>query len=451
MESTRSVIMYPMEVRFSVRDGGHEDAQLGRKVAERQPCHRKVTQMRRLRLLLPVCVVLVSVMTPSNALGGSRLPETLPRLVAELKGSDTVAQDNFGGSVAVSGSTVVISAVGHAVKAGRAYVFTRTATGWHQSAELKGLDTMAGDEFGAVAVSGSTIVVGDRYYKPPVGLGAPCFGRRQCDEWVGRAYVFTRTATGWRQSAELKGSDSVGGDQFGASVAISGGSIVVGAPGYNSTTSGGRAYVFTKTARGWGQVAEVRGSDTVAGNFFGTSVGISDQTIVVGALVHASNAGRAYVFTRTATGWHQSAELKPSDTSPGDFFGDSVAVSGPTVVVGAPGHASGRVYVFGKTATGWEQAAELKGSGTVAGDYFGLVAISGQTIVVGSIFDARRAGRAFAFIHAATGWRQEAELRGADTVAGDFFGGSVAVSGNTVVVGARQHASSAGRAYVFQG
>ena len=110
----------------------------------------------------------------------------------------------------------------------------------------------------------------------------------------------------------------------------------------------GRAYVFTKTAAGWKQAAELKGSDTVAGDYFGGSVAISGTTIVVGAPVITKEAGRAYVFTKTASGWKQAAELKGSDTVAGDDFGDSVAISGTTAVVGADGHAkaAGRAYVF---------------------------------------------------------------------------------------------------------
>ena len=87
------------------------------------------------------------------------------------------------------------------------------------------------------------------------------------------------------------------------------------------------------------QLAELVGSDTVAGDYFGSSVTISGTTAVVGAGYHAKIAGRAYVFTKTGAGWKQTAELKGSDTVAGDGFGDSVGLSGTTAVVGAEGHA----------------------------------------------------------------------------------------------------------------
>ena len=116
------------------------------------------------------------------------------------------------------------------------------------------------------------------------------------------------------------------------------------------------------------QLAELKGSDTVAGDYFGYSVAISGTTAIVGAYGHTKDAGLAYVFTKRAGVWKQTAELKGYDTVAGDYFGYSVAISGATAIVGAYGHASsaGRAYVFSRTATRWKQTAELKGSDTVA-------------------------------------------------------------------------------------
>ena len=365
-------------------------------------------------------------------------PRTGPatgKQLAELKGSDTVVSDEFGISVAVSGTTAVVGTSGSSY-AGRAYVFTRTASGWKQAAELKGSDTNPGDNFGSsVAISGTTVVVGAyRHAKD-----------------AGRAYVFTKTASGWRQAAELRGSDTVTDDLFGWSVAVSGTIAVVGAAGYANYE--GRAYVFTKTASGWKQAAELKGSGNVTKDGFGTSVAVSGTTAVVSAEGHANGAGAAYVFTGTATGWDQAAELKGSHTVAGDNFGSSVAISGTTAVVSAYGQANsaGSAYVFTKTAGVWKQAAELKGSDTTAGDYFGIsVAISGTTVVVGAYDHANLAGRAYLFTKTASGWKQTEELKGSDVVANDNFGISVAVSGTAAVVGAYGDGTRAGRAFVFR-
>ncbi|MGA3354630.1 MAG: hypothetical protein ABSD85_15825 [Acidimicrobiales bacterium] len=303
-------------------------------------------------------------------------------------------------------------------------------------AELKGSDTVAGNAFGvSVAISGAIATV-----------GAPGYAKN-----AGRAYVFGKMGTGWKQTAELKGSDTVAGDYFGYTAAISGTIAVVSAPGY--AKDAGRVYVFAETTTGWKQAAELKGFDTVAGDYFGDSVAISGTTVVVGAPGYAKNAGRVYVFAETTTGWKQAAELKGSDTVADDGFGYTVAISGTTAIAGTPDHAkdAGRAYVFGKMGAGWMQTAELKGSDTVAGDYFGYTAaISGTISVVGAPGYAKDAGRVYVFTNTATGWKQAAELKGFDTVADDGFGGSVAISGTAAVVGAGGHAKSAGRVYVFK-
>ncbi|MGO9334411.1 MAG: hypothetical protein ACLQCU_10260 [Acidimicrobiales bacterium] len=417
------------------------------RVADKGVGRDRRRHMRRARLggLLAIAATSLPLLAGTTAVAASqRTTPTIGKQAAELMGSDTVALDYFGVSVATSGTTVVVGAPNHAKDVGRAYVFTNTAAGWKQAAELKGSDTVGGDYFGySVAVSGTTVVVGaPGVVAVPAENGLPAS--------PGRAYVFTKTAVGWTQVAELKGSDTVTNDNFGVSVATSGTTAVVGAPGHASFA--GRAYVFAKTAAGWTQVAELKGSDTVSNDNFGVSVATSGTTAVVGAPGHGGFAGRAYVFTDRAAGWKQAAELKGSDTVSNDNFGLSVATSHTTVVVGAYDHASsgGRAYVFTKQGGGWKQAADLKGSDTIVGDGFGIsVAASGTTVVVGASAHANSAGRAYVFTRTATGWKQAAELKGSDTVAADFFGYSVATSGTTVVVGAYAHASFAGRAYLF--
>jgi len=394
-------------------------------------------------VLFPAAAVLVFTAPAGAKLAQARaaglgVPQGAWHQVAELVGSGTVGGDSFGGSVALSGGTALAGAPGHANNAGWAYVFQQSTEGWHQVAELVGSGTAAGDNFGlSVALSGGTALAG-----APGHAGG-----------TGEAYVFQEGSEGWHQVAELVGSGTAAGDNFGGPVAVSGGTAVVGAP--SIAEGAGRAYVFQEGAEGWHQVAELVGSDTADSNVFGTSVTVSGGTALVGAPGHANNAGRAYVFQEGTRGWHQVAELVGSGTASGDNFGCSVAVSGATAVVGAWGHAdrAGRAYVFQEGTRGWHQVAELVGSGTAAGDTFGSsVAVSGATAVVGAWGHANNAGRAYVFQEGTRGWHQVAELVGSGTAADDGFGSSVALSGGTAVVGASgyMNADYAGRAYVFR-
>ena len=395
-----------------------------------------------------LCVVLVIgaislpllASTTSAVAATRRATPPIGKQLAELRGYDTVAGDYFGSSVAVSGTTGIVGADGHAKDAGRAYVFTKTAAGWKHAGELKGSDTVADDYFGySVAISGTTAIVSAYNYA----------------SGVGRAYVFTKSGAVWKQAAELKASDAVAGDYFGSSVAVSGTTAIVGADGH--ARDAGHTYVFTKTASGWKQTAELKGSDTVASDHFGYSVAISGASAVIGAPYHGNDAGRTYVFTKTATGWKQVAELKVAYVGHYAYggFGWSVAISGNTSVVGAPGDANilGRAFVFSKTAGVWKRTAELTVAYVARYPFGGLgwsVAISGTTAVVGAEGDADILGRAFVFSKTSTGWKQVAELLGSNTVVGDGLGFSVATSGRTAIVGAYGHAHDAGRAYVFE-
>ena len=394
--------------------------------------------MRASRIAVLIAVGAISLpLLASPALAGARSRSGSPigMQLGELKGTDTVASDGFGVSVAISGTTVAVGAPGYAKSAGRAYLFGKSGVGWKQSTELKGSDIVASDYFGySVFISGSTAVV-----------GAPGYAKD-----AGRAYVFTDAAGGWKQVAELKGTNTVAGDYFGYSVVISGSTVAVGAPGYSKTA--GRVYLFTNAGGGWKQSAVLKGSDAAANQGFGYSLAISGATVAVGAPVYTKNAGRTYVFTDEAGSWKQVGELKGSDTVASDGFGVSVAISGTTVVVGADGHAkeAGRAYIFTEGTGGWKQAAELKGADTVASDGFGIsVVVSGSTLIAGAPDHAKQSGRAYVFTDKTGSWKQAAELKGSDTVAEDGFGVSVVFSGTTAVVGAPDRAKDAGAAYLF--
>jgi hypothetical protein len=257
-------------------------------------------------------------------------------------------------------------------------MFAETAAGWRQTAELTATGATDFDACGqSVAIAGNTIAV-----------GAPGHARGS-----GSVYVYTKTVSGWQQKAELVPPDRGVSEAFGNSVAIAGNAIVVGTFGLEGTaSSAGRAYVFTKTASGWDET-ELVASDIGINDGFGNSVAIAGNTIVVGAPGAGVNAAphrcRVYVFTKTAAGWQQTAELTGTDTAKGDWFGYSVAIAGNTIMVGAPEHGprlGGAVYVFTKSASGasgWHQTAEMLGVGPPSCCLCEVVATSGRTAVVG--------------------------------------------------------------------
>src|ERR1051325_547828 len=315
----------------------------------------------------------------------------------------------------------------------------------------------------AVAISGGTAVVGSSYNRA--------------------AYVFVWTGTNWSFQATL--TTFATEPDFGHSVAISGDTVAVGSSGF------GTAYVFARSGTNWSQQAFL-----TASNFGGNSVGpsvvsLSGDTLVVGTATESSSAtgvnsnqindsapvsGAAYVFVRNGTTWSQQAYLKASNTGAGDNFGCSVSISSDTVVVGAryedsnasgvngnqsdnSASDSGSVYVFVRNGTSWSQQAYLKASKTEANDNFGhSVAISGGTAVVGAPYESSKAtcangdqsdnsaayaGAAYAFVRNGTSWSQQAYLKASNTDPYDRFGYSVAISGDSIVVGSPYEASNA--------
>jgi len=321
--------------------------------------------------------------------------------VAKLMASDAQANDQFGNSVAVSGDTAVIGAYGEDTGgsyAGAAYVFTRSGGSWIQQAKLMASDAQTYDYFGvSVAVSGDTAVIG-AYSEATGGSGA------------GAAYVFTRSGGAWVEQAKLMASDAQSSDQFGYSVAVSGDTAVIGAYGEDTGGSGaGAAYVFTRSGGAWVEQAKLMASDAQSSDLFGRSVAVSGDTAVIGAhreTTGGSNAGAAYVFTRTGGSWTQQAKLMASDAQASDYFGVSVAVSGDTAVIGAHreatgGSNAGAAYVFTRTGGSWTQQAKLMASDAQESDQFGYsVSVSGDTAVIGAHREATggsNAGAAYVF------------------------------------------------------
>lgn len=275
----------------------------------------------------------------------------------------------------------------------------RTGTRWTQQAYLKASNTEAGDRFGfPVAISGDTVVVG-AYLEDSATTGV---NGNQADNSApdsGAAYVFGRTGTTWTQQAYLKESNTDPGDRFGCSVAISDNTIVVGAIGEASASTGvngnqsdntvpysGAAYVFVRSDGSWTQQAYFKSSNPEEAGDFG-QVAISGDTIVVGANEEAFTSGAAYVFVRSRGRWTQQAYLKALDTERGDLFGSELAISGDTIVVTAIGKFgfSGAAYIFVYNGGSWTQRAYLRALNAEEGDLFGSgVAMSGDTIVFGA-------------------------------------------------------------------
>jgi len=370
----------------------------------------------------------------------------------KLLASDATAWDDFGYSVAVSGDTAVVGAhtdSDNASSSGSAYVFRYDGSDWVEEAKLTASDGAAGDLFGfSVAVSGGTAVVG---------------AGRDDDSGSssGSAYVFRYNGSDWVEEAKLTASDGAAFDWFGEQVAVSGDTAVVGAAGNDD--SGGRsgsAYVFRYDGSDWVEEAKLTASDAAISDGFGERVAVSGDTAVIGASGDDDNglsSGSAYIFRYDGTTWVEEAKLTASDGATNHSFGISVAVSGDTAVVGASGDAfTGPAYVFRYDGSDWIEEAKLTASDGAAWDYFAFsVAVSGDTAVVGARHDDQF-GSAYVFRYNGSDWVEEAKLTASDAAPSPSFGArlgiSVAVSGDTAVVGANgddDNGPNSGASYVY--
>ena len=374
------------------------------------------------------------------------------------------------------------------------------------AAYIKASNSDEQDSFGwAVASSGNTLVVG-AYLEAGGSSGINGDQTDNSATQAGAVYVFVRSGGNWTQQAYIKASNAERLDFFGYSVAIDGDTMVVGATGEESESTGvngiqagvdglasGAAYVFVRSGASWSQQAYLKASNTGDFDAFGYSVGIDGDLIAVGANSEDSSSpgvngdqsdngapasGAVYMFQRTGTTWVQEAYLKASFPGNADNFGDSVGVSGDRVVVGAGledsvssginGDANnnnfmqtGAAYVFVRNGSTWSQEAYLKASNNGGAMQFGgqrRVAFSGNTIVVGAPHEdgggtgvnsaqtgsfSSNSGAAYVFVRSGTTWSQQAYLKASTNGGADRFGFTVDIDEDTIIVGAYNEDSDA--------
>jgi hypothetical protein len=382
---------------------------------------------------------------------------------ADAKGG-IAAGDRFGSAVALSGDTILVGVPTHDAQAtadaGKVQVFVRTGTSWRLQATLLASDASVGAEFGyAVAISGDTAVVGARNSGPAA---------------QGAAYVFVRSGGAWSQQSRLSSGDVLQFSEFGSAVAVDGDTVLVGTRQGGSTLSvrPGAVYVFTRTAASWVQQAKLVPADAAHADQFGAAVALSGGTALVGApradTGAGADAGAAYVYTGSGSAWNLQQKLVASDGAASDQLGSAVALSGDSVVLGAPLDDTatqvnaGAAYVFVRSGILWSQQARL--ATFAASDSLTLgtaVALDGDVAVLGAAVGIQQpgnlvSGTAHVFTRSGASWTERAILAAGDSGAGDRFAQVASLAGDRVVLGAPEvdlagGVSNAGAAYVFRG
>ncbi len=390
---------------------------------------------------LAMLVVLTSMISPARARAEALLSQG-----TRLTIDSGEAGDLFGTAVDVDGDTAIVGApnvgLGVGPAQGRAYVFVRSGDDWALEATIEPTSPIAGSFFGtSVAIDGDTALVG------------AFFEDEGANVHQGAVYVFTRSAGVWSQQQRLVASDPSANDLFGLSVALRGETAMVGASAgdADAVQNSGAVYVFRRNDGAWTEAQKLTASDPEAGARFGFSVAIDARTAVVGANgkddggAAASDAGAAYVFTLADADWTEQQKLLPNGLAEEDLFGVDVAVGGDTILVGSHGddvgarEDQGSAYVFVRSGTVWSQQQKLTAVGGAEGDRFGVsVALAGDTAVVGATgddigFDDQ--GSAYVFARLGTTWSQRSRLFAGGGDENDALGTSVALDDDTILAG----------------
>jgi hypothetical protein len=372
--------------------------------------------------------------TVADAAGG---PQAWPE--QKLSASDGTQGTNFGYSLAISGSTAFVSAYQATIDGnhaqGAVYVYAESDGIWTEAQKLTVADGAPFSQFGeSIAFDGTTALISAN--------GAAIDG----NGFQGAVYIFSEVDGLWTQATKLTAADGAALDNFGWSVAISGTTAVIGAPyaDVDGKEDQGATYVFTNTTGTWEPVQRLTASDGAAGDNFGRSVAVDAATALVGAVSATVGGnelqGAAYVFEGVEGSWAETEKLIASDGDDVDNFGQAVALSGTTALIGAPIKAA--AYVFGAVGGEWTEMQKLTAAdGPGASGYFGYaLAFDGATMVIGAlntqIGDNIMQGAAYVFDDADGSWQETRKLVASDGAANENLGMAVGVSGATAVVGA---------------
>lgn len=372
----------------------------------------------------------------------------------QVAAADPVVGASLGRSVAIDDGTLMAGAGRLSGDPGAMYVFTQVAGDWTQQAKLVAFDGDPTPTFGfSVAVAGSAAAAGARWSDEA--------GSRS-----GSVYVFERSGVTWMPDVELVGLDTDPDDEFGFSVAMGRGTLVVGAPYWDELgVEYGAAYVFVKGPSGWSEDARLLASDREADDEFGYAVSISGDRIVVGARFEdtgASGAGAAYVFRRDGSVWTQEAKLVSASPDSFDQLGVAIDIDSDTIAVGAIGDDDissngGAVYVYARSGTVWSEQAKLTvDSGGLYGVLGTSVTIDGDRLVAGAApLDGASGGAAWLFERIGTAWNEREQLFAPDFSINhlDGYGRAVDLDGDQLAVGAREKQKvgivTAGAAYLL--
>ncbi|GAB2875126.1 hypothetical protein ACCI51_05425 [Microbulbifer echini] len=408
--------------------------------------------------------------------------------IGYFKPSNTDAGDQFGWDLAISddGNLLAVSAPSEdsggdqednlTSDSGAVYVFSREDGEWAQQAYLKAPDPQGAAQFG------TALSLSDDGYT--LAIGAFKENGEKDNFAAGAVHIFSRSNEGWAHSTRLQADNQGNDDLFGHALSLSGdgSTLAVTAPNEDGGIDGesgddiedsGAVYMFRNEEGVWSQYAYIKATDSSAGLGFGASISLDDAgaSLAVGAYADNAGAGSVYLYQLDGDSWVEDSKISASNAFAGDRFGFSLNLSGngKTLAVGAPlqdgsnenhddqnGYDNGAVYIFSRNENSWQQTAYLKAANTDANDMFGEVlklSDDGSLIAVGAMREdsssqglfgdntdrsSIRSGAVYTYIFNGIDWSSEAYIKASNTDSGDYFGASIALSGDgaSLAVGA---------------
>jgi len=383
-----------------------------------------------------------------------------PSNEVRLTATDLVPNADFGRSVAIEGDLVAVGAGGEDAtleggvnisNAGAVYLFKRQGQTYVPEMKLVAPDAIPEAEFGrTVAIQGNTVIVGARFAQVGSLLKA------------GAAYVFRKYEGSWHFEDKITSPTPADEDNFGRALAIHGDLLVVTARKENiGANDVGAAYVYLRKGGSWVYQVKLAASDASAGAYFGQSVAVHGNLIVVGARNSDPNgAGAIYFFRGNRDEWVEVAKVTPPDGKTDDQFAFTVAMVGNVIAVGArradlpDAKDAGAAYVFVMTSDSVNLITKIIASDATTGDQFGQsIAIAGDVIAVGAnradIGADKDQGAIYLFHRMGNQWMETEKINASDGLAGDEFGYSLSAFGNEMVTGAHAADSTLGAAYVI--
>ncbi len=397
-----------------------------------------------------VMVVLIVVLTIGvgfvTAVDGGQGPVREVRLNA----SDPVPDAEFGRSVAIDGNLAAVGAggadAGTVAKAGAVYLYKRQGQDYVYEEKLVAPDASKGAEFGrAVAIQGNMVIVGARFAQ--VG---------ELDK-AGAAYIYRSYGGMWHFEQKITSPIPANEDNFGRALAVQGDTLVVTARKEKTTADDvGAAYVYVFRDGDWVFHSKINASDPASNAYFGQSVALSGNVMAVGARnADPNGAGAVYLYRRAGDDWIEVTKVTPEDGEQEEQYGFCIAVAGNTIAVGArrdnlTATKAGAVYVYSIKGDSVDLVAKLTANDAEKGDEFGQsVAFAGEILAIGAWKDDKGEGSIYLFRQIGNQWVQIDKIQASDGSAGDEFGYSLAAFGNHLVTGAHFADSKAGTAYVI--